>query len=515
MFDNVTRRGRRVVAAVALGAMILAFGAGTASADPIIDPTQTGSLTVHKFAEPDPALDPGAFPNDGSELDQPIPADPLPGAVFTIYPVTSIDLTTNAGWVDAANLQSTFDPATVSAGSTPAIPGQTLGAGVPGTTGADGIAAFPNLGVALYLVVETSTPTGFTPAASFLVSVPLTQTDAGGVQGWNYNVHVYPKNAPFEVTKTVEDVIDQDAAAVGDQVTYTITGDIPPVDPDAYRVVDALDPALTYTPNVTHTDVVVTVGGTVLTHGTDYTVTYTAGTNTVQVDLTAAGLAAAAAAEQADATAQVVVDLTVTVNAVGEISNIASVFPSQGAIDNDLPTVSTAAVTKWGSVSIDKSSSDAAITDLSGAVFEIYWTETATWDGDPASATRATVGAVDEWTTDAAGAVTAGPLRYSDFANGVALTAGEPGYRYYWLLETTALPGHELLAEPVGFVITDEDDATTVPTDVDVAVTNVPRNAGFQLPFTGGIGTIWFTIAGIGLLGGAILLLIRFRRSRA
>ena len=59
-------------------------------------------------------------------------------------------------------------------------------------TNANGIAKFENLALGFYVVIETSTPDKVTtPAAPFLVSIPMTTVDG---DDWLYDVHVYPKN---------------------------------------------------------------------------------------------------------------------------------------------------------------------------------------------------------------------------------------------------------------------------------------------------------------------------------
>ncbi|PWD51380.1 fimbrial protein [Serinibacter arcticus] len=513
MTTTTRTRTRRVSAAALAGAVLLAVGLGTAAvAAPVIEEGTVGSLTVHKFQAPDTLPD---LPNDGSEITEPIDALPLAGAQFTIYEVEGIDLTENQGWQDAAALEGTFDPATVLPGSVPATAGAyTLTQVGQQTTSATGVAAFTGLPIALYLVVESSTPTGFTPVPSFMVTVPLTLTAEGATeQAWEYDVHVYPKNPSFTATKTVADAIDQEDAVVGDQIVYTVTGDIPAQGLDAYRIADTLATQLTYAPDDTQSDIVLSVSGSAgetLTFGTDYTVAVAG--QTLTVDLTAAGLATVAEAKSLDATAQVVMALTVTVNAPGEISNTANVFPSAAAIANVIPTVTPAVVSKWGSVAIAKTSSDTTITALGGATFEVYYTTGSEWDGDPDTATQVDVNGVTTWTTTATGTVTIGALRYSDWANGAEVPAGADDFRQYWLVETVALAGHELLAEPVGFLIEDLDETTTTPTVAPAPIVNVPSNAGFELPFTGGIGTVWFTVAGVLLLGGATLLVVRQRR---
>ncbi|GMA33304.1 hypothetical protein GCM10025875_32960 [Litorihabitans aurantiacus] len=525
-------RRRRALAAGLVGGLLLALGAGTAAAAPVIAPGTLGSLTVHKYEQPDV---PTGLPNDGSELTDPIPgAEPLNGAQFTLYRVTGIDLTTNAGWVAAEALERTFDPATVRSGDGATVVGDypIVQQGDPVTTAGEGTAVFANLPIALYLVVETGTPAGFSPAASFMVTVPLTQTDPGTQeQGWDYDVHVYPKNPAFTASKTVTDAVDQDPATEGYQIRYEILGDIPAQGMDRYVVIDTLHESLTYAPDATHSDIIVSVTGGAASVPLDFGVHYAvdlptpgAGVTTqdVAIDVNTAGLAVIRAAGDASASARVSVSILVTVDSIAEITNVAQVFPSQAAV-NGAPTLTPGVESKWGDVTIVKSSSTGT-SALGGAEFELFYTTGPSWDGTtvvapggPATATAAVQLTIDGETvfpTAGNGRVTLGPLRYSDLSDGGAVTPGDPGYRHYWLREVTPLAGHELLAAPVGFTVIDASTSTSVPTRVEMPIVNVASNAGFTLPFTGGVGTVWFSVAGVLLLAGATLVLARQRSRR-
>jgi LPXTG-motif cell wall-anchored protein len=142
---------------------------------------------------------------------------------------------------------------------------------------------------------------------------------------------------------------------------------------------------------------------------------------------------------------------------------------------------------------------------LSGAVFSVYPTE-----ADAKAGTNAiTLGGQTTFAVDASGQVTISGLRYSDWANGAAVSPGDPGYQSYWLAEVKAPTGYELLAEPIKFDVT----AATTAVGVDMTVKNVPANAGFQLPLTGGKGVLLYYAAGVLLLGAALALSIRRRRT--
>lgn len=485
------KRGLWRTTAVALAGAVLAssFAISPASAAPIVDGSQTGSITVHKFERPST---PTGLPANGTQVDT-TGLTALPGITFQIQQVNTIDLTTNAGWQSANTLSNAFNPANAAASITGA--GFTLGAGTSQVTDAAGTASFPDLGLGLYLVTETNYPAGVTPSAPFLVSVPL--TDPTNKDNWLYDVHVYPKNSITGAEKTVKDA---SAIKLGDAVDWTITADIP-TDAiiDGYKITDKLDTKLT------HVGTTATMlDGTVITAGTDYNVVFDAATNTVSVVFTPAGRALLAQHN----TTKVVVVVKTTVNAIGEISNTAIVYPNEHSFDvvpgePGGPIVTPPVVTKWGNLTLEKVNENGAA--LAGASFSVYASEADAKAGtNPINLAGETV-----FTVGANGQLTITGLRYSDFADGVALVPGDANYRTYYLVETVAPSGYELLAEPITFLV----NAATTTVGVDLQVKNVPSNGGFELPFTGGPGTTLLYGGGILLLAGAALLLVRNRRA--
>ena len=112
------------------------------------------------------------------------------------------------------------------------------------------------------------------------------------------------------------------------------------------------------------------------------------------------------------------------------------------------------------------------------------------------------------WTTDTDGTVTIQGLRYSGWANGGVVNVGDAGYQSYWLVEVTALEGHQLFPEPIEIVI---DDASV--TQTSQTIVNQANEGGFVLPLTGGMGTAILTIGGVAILATVILLARRRSRS--
>ncbi len=327
MSNVSSRRFSALLAAVAVAvlAMLGLARPATAASPGLPDPSKTANLHITKEATP------GTTVGNGTQQDPGNP--PIAGVTFTIKQVNTIDLTTQAGWNAADALSTTYNTAAPNnpgdAETAVTGAGYTLGAGSSQTTDAAGKVDFTNLPLGLYLVEETNAPAGVTPSAPFLVTLPLTDPD--NLNAWMYDVYVYPKNAITGITKTVD---DGNAVKIGDPVVWTINGDIPastgPGDTvTGYEIKDALDTKLTYDPANPATATL--SNGTALMAGTDYNVTFNAGTNTVKVLFTPAGLTKLTA----NRSAQVVVTIPTVVNAVGVIENVATLFPNQSAIDSD------------------------------------------------------------------------------------------------------------------------------------------------------------------------------------
>ena len=85
--------------------------------------------------------------------------------------------------------------------------------------------------------------------------------------------------------------------------------------------------------------------------------------------------------------------------------------------------------------------------------------------------------------------------------------ANDNNYDYY-LVETQAPSGYNILDNAVKLNFTDADVAGTA----GVYTVKVPNSSGIQLPITGGTGTVIFTIIGIALMVGAVVLFVVSRK---
>lgn len=468
---------RSAVALSAIGLVLMgALAAAPAVAAPVgpnLDPNATGSITVHKLIQPSAAT---GLPNDGSALspEQLAGLTPLAGVGFSLQRVSSVDLTTNAGWDVTDGLTAAAvlaDPATYP-----------LAAAGSGATNTAGDLAFTGLPVGLYLVTETSP--GNNPiaqgAAPFLVTMPLST----GNDSWLYDVNVYPKNAVTDVTKTVD---DSAASGLGSNVGWTITGKVPYLAADGtvdrFELEDVLDTRLGYVSAALSAKTA--NGGTLALTTDDYVLTAPAAgqPGPVRVVFNAAGRQKL----QANQGGIVTMKLVTTVQAIGD-----------GSIENTT-TLSTnnaqntaEAETSWGALRIFKYGTASPQLGLRGAQFQVFRTEAdAAARNNPVSVNDTTT-----FTTDADGNASVDGLRVGD----------------YWIVETVAPTGYQAAPSPIRAAVVQSSIADALV--IRVANTQAPV---WMLPLTGGGGAALFTTAGTGFLSiaaGAAFLVRRRMKAR-
>lgn len=476
-----------------------------------INPEAKGSIVVHKYLHDNPTTVGTGNPDDAVPAD----ATPLGNVPFTIQKVTLKNaLNTPEGFAEAANLTPE------AAAKLPVAYEDTKTTDSEGET--PGVATFSDLDVGVYLVSEgvpTEKVTGLeegkqiTPAAPFLVFVPMTNPKDRTT--WNYDVNVFPKNSQTGATKEVEDA----GANAGDNVTWTIKGDIPVPGANKtlakYQVKDNLDATKVGTPAVVVeglniTPALVEVGST---GKGDYTVTVNevAGEHQILVEFTEDGLKKLADAKDAEITGhnvpapQVQVKITSEVLPLGAygmplLENEATVVSNNGSTEHDTTTKTDTVKSYFGKVQVKKV--DEADKPLSGAKFQVFQC-TGDAKNPVLQGESLNVNGVSEWTTDDEGTFIIDALHVTDFADNKDLA--EPGH--YCLVETEAPEGYELLTKPVQFELTRADlgyvegEATPVNLKALTKITNVESTSP-NLPLTGGPGIIALVLAGLALIGG-------------
>lgn len=460
MNTSTRSRGARLVAGLAAAAVgtLAAIGVVTpASAAPNIDPAETGSITVHMFAQP---------ATTGRSADgRPVSTTgltPLADVTFSARRVTSIDLASNPGWTAASGLTASrviADP-----GAYP------LDAGSTDTTDVAGVANFTDLPLGVYLVQPTAAGVNVValPTQPFLVSIPMP------IDGddWLYDVHVYPKASLTDITMSLN---DSRAFRVGDPVTWTIDALVPRQSQgstiSSFVIADQLDAT-----RLDFQSAAVMLGPTNLVLGTHYSLTEVDGL------VTCSFLPAGVTLLNASGGLTLTIGLTTTVVALGDgtIENSANLYVNDTVLAAPYP--SDTEISYWGAVRIVKHALGDQAALLDGAVFEL----------------RNSAGTViDTITVD--GTFTIPALRTT------------PARSVYTLTEIQAPTGYVLDATPRSFAVIAGPAAGAV--EVRIANAQVPA---FALPVTGGAGQAAFLIGGGALLAialGALLVQVGRRRT--
>jgi len=502
--------GKRVARLAGVGVAVLAASvlvAPVASAS-VLPGGQCGDTGVLNVVVTEaPAADQVLFPPTGVEHNVPNP--PVPGAVVTIQRVGDFDLRTQAGWEGVANLAGSGTP-----GPLHPVAGGTV------TVGADGRAEFTGLPLGAYWVTVTAPAGGdFVAPAPFLVTVPMrnpAHPATAGAPAWLCTVWAYPKAGR---DAGLDKVVTTPATAIGDNITWTITADVPALTDgriEDFRILDNLDPRLSFVsatavlrgPGAAGTDTPLPAADLALT-GT----TPAAGANLIWT-ATTTGLDLL---NDAVSGSTVVITLVTRVDSIGDgaqIANRAVLFvndPTSGwedcvfdpDADNycDGPGTSTPYVpgVTWTSVRVEKWElvpGDAANLPLAGAVFQAFRTA-----ADAATQTNPIA-------LDPVGGEPA-QTRFTTNAAGYVVIPGLNVGQNVWLVEVEAPAGFNLQAEVLGAYEVLANGARTI------TVTNVRSNAGFQLPMTGGTGAAIFGLTSLAILTTATLLATTGRRNKA
>ena len=183
----------------------------------------------------------------------------------------------------------------------------------------------------------------------------------------------------------------------------------------------------------------------------------------------------------------------------------------------------------FNAVAIEKYYMRTPTTKIPGASFQIATTETKARAGQFLKKDSVTGAILDtgdsgystasvwEITTDANGYAVFPGLSYQ-LANPDAEPAPIPEGTEYWIVETVAPAGYNMLRNPVPFTVksgvstlTDADSRTYTNLG---GIAKIGNNTGFELPTTGGTGAIILSVVGVFLMVGAIIMLIGNRRKR-
>ena len=500
----------------------------------------------------------------------------LAGVGFRLYSLnmTGVNARVAAGDVitgytaNLHNVTFTFgsgSPTTITVAGTPV--------GAAQTTDGDGETTFVGTGTGLpdgyYVLVETAPLAAYAPAAPSVIRLPLTAADG---QSLNYDIHVYPKNIsignvvvkqlgdggakpiskgdtiPFELlarfqndiaahkVNTVEDLKSGASTYGSAQIIDTLSPDLSynPASLEVYWM--ANDGSLSTIPLTVTTDYTVTATGTAGTGGRVVTVSLTNGGIQTAIDnkypgfgvkLTADYIGGASASDSA----------SVVTNKMGAIIRKA------GAPTITTPTAETSVNAPQLQLVIEKVADVTGGSAMANVEFMLlkklvnpvvnYESGTSITDSTYTAAQKTAI--ADQYVLDKNGV----PVSGKTDASGKLIFSNLPGYldasgAEFWIRETKTNLGYQLKTTPIKVTYDNQaayqGDAATATwfNDAgewlgDVVVSNNievinyeqgedPDEPIFSLPLTGGAGTIAFTVAGIVVMLGAALLIIRKKK---
>ena len=371
------------------------------------------------------------------------------------------------------------------------------------TVDADGNATFANLAMGEYFIRPTSTTSVY---QLMLQKVEPTVAEVDGKQTYVIDdVTFIAKHQEVSVTKTA----DKTSVTKNEKVTYTITVNIPTyasqAEDKSFYVSDLLPDGLT----IDTDSIKVQIDGTDVNTAA-YTLDKTANTTTapyytfkLSVDTAQYAANWAAYGEK-----QLVITYTATLNddsttAVNtkETNKVTFDYSFYPYVENShKQKTDTVDVTTFA-IKIDKFVKDQEDAKLAGAKFDLYRTATQA-EIDAGTSVEIPLTSIQgiklegDKVTDANGTATF--AKYE--ANGT-------NYDYY-LVETQAPSGYNILDNAVKVNFTDAEVEATA----GVYTVKVPNSSGIQLPITGGTGTVIFTIIGIALMVGAVVLFVVSRK---
>lgn len=363
------------------------------------------------------------------------------------------------------------------------------------TVDAGGTATFANLAMGEYFIRPTSTTSVY--------QLMLQKVEPTVVSG-KYVIDDVTFSAKHEEV-TVDKSADKTSVTKNEKVTYTITVEIPTyatgaVDKSFY-VSDLLPDGLTIDPasikvQIDGADVNAAAYTLATTATNDYTFKLSVDTDKYADSWSANG------------GKQLVITYTATLNNndttavnVKETNTVTFDYSFYPYVENSHEQKTATVDVTTFAIKIDKHVNGAEGAKLANAKFDLYRTATAE---EIAAGSSVTIPH-----TTVAGILLESGLTTND--SGVATfekyEANDTRYAYY-LVETKAPTGYNLLSNAVEVHFTDAEVAGTN----GIYTVEIENTSGIQLPITGGTGTVIFTIIGIALMVGAVVLFVVSRK---
>ena len=383
--------------------------------------------------------------------------------------------------------------------------------------------------------------------------------DQNGDGSVGYTINALNEKPTLEKTvKDGDNWDDETDASIGDTVTWKVTASVPSKvnELKEFSLKDTMSQALTWVSEEEAQLTITTDPGVELTRDTDYTLTVpqnnTAGGSwTISFTQVGKNKLAASNVTSIDVTFNTVLNANASVGSAGnlntgELDYSNAIYPTEDPSnpnDGKEPgedVITDQAIVYTFALGVEKVDGSTKI-PLANVTFDLYSYEgeeaNVTEDilessGTPISVAQTEAG-VGHYVVDGAGNAT-----LTTDAEGNIVVNGLKNGNYY-LVETKTNDGYNLLSKPVKVEInvkyttttttvtnTNEDGITTSTTTVKTTSfeggkdntgtyeIEVQNNKGFQLPVTGGAGTLLASLIGILLMGGGAFVFVSSRKKK-
>lgn len=381
-----------------------------------------------------------------------------------------------------------------------------------------------------YAILQTGAPVnGYIASAPVLACLPMQET-AGGT--WLKEFTIVPKDDTISITKQVKATgdagyLDETITNIDDTVTYEIVAELPEYGADivnagiTYTLTDTLPDGVTIDDGTLEVLIEKKGEATFNDATTLATASYDPGTRTITVTVADYENDINKVYDKIKITYNAVLNEDAQIESTGNVNTATLKYSSKVGATETVTADAKVYTLGLDITKIDKNGGAA----LAGAEFEVYANAAGT--GDPIKFVETTLpGGIQSYRVATQAEIDANipelttTIKVTDTedANKGKLKLDGLNDATYYLKETKAPTGYNLPKDLFEVVVkpdnTNDYDAGVLQFDANRLSKEIENSTGIDLPVTGGIGTVIFTVVGLLLMAGAAYFLL-FSRKRS
>ena len=394
-----------------------------------------------------------------------------------------------------------------------------------------------------YAILQTGAPVnGYIASAPVLACLPMQDQDPDNNTTWLSEFTIVPKDDTISVTKKVHasdesDFKDETITNIGDTVTYEIIAELPEYGADivnngiTYTLTDELPGGVTIDDGTLNVQIW-KEGGASVDKPSFATASYDPGNRTITLTVTDYANNINTQYDKIKITYEAVLNEDAVIEAEGnDNGNINTATLTYSSHGGETATTTADAKVYTMGLDIKKIGEGSGAAALAGAEFKVY--KQADGTGDPIKFVETTVlNGIQSYRVATQDEITAGTgiteiIKVTDIDGenkGKLKLDGLDNTKYYFK-ETKAPSGYnlpknlvEVDVQPTAYTEENHGDyngtGTELAFDSNRLLKEITNTTGIDLPVTGGIGTVLFTIVGLLLMAGATYFLF-FSRKRS